>query len=112
MRCEVVFKAQPKEEPPELTQHALMESPELVRLALQGQRMAARELVSRHPGCASITAFLGCVLDDGERSRLSGGQFNVLDDAWEAQWAAANRDTVELVDVSRSNLMQGWGQSR
>ena len=75
------------------------------RLALQGHRAAARELAKRSAGCLTVTSFLETMLTAEERKRLSGAQFNVLDDAFEEQWRAANRPTVELVNVSvKSNL--------
>lgn len=100
-------------EVPEPNQHALMELPELKRLALQGHREAARELVSRYPGCETVTEFLGAALDEAELGRLSGGQFNTLNDRYQEQWRDGQlADTVELPNVSESNLMHGWGGSR
>jgi hypothetical protein len=83
-----------------------LDADHLKRLALQGQRGPAAEL-ARRTKAKSITAFLQDVLTKDELGRLSGGQFNVLDDAFEAHWAAANRDTIE-VPVGKSNLNEGW----
>lgn len=88
-------KSQPQD-PPEPDIHIAMDNVHLKRLALQGQRAPAVELVRRHSQCKSVTKFLEAVLTAGERKNLTGGQFNVLDDAFEAHWAAANRDTIEI----------------
>ena len=85
-----------------------LDADHLKRLALQGQRGPAAEL-ARRSKATSITGFLESVLTSDELKRLSGGQFNVLDDAYEAHWAAANRDTVEVKTVEKGNLnTKGW----
>ncbi len=73
-----------------------MDDVDVKRLALQGQVAAASELVRRAPGHKTVTAFLEGALTNDELKRLSSGQFDVLDDAFEAQWAAASRDTIEV----------------
>lgn len=94
------------DEPDEGVVLMALDSDDLKRLALQGQRGPAAEL-ARRTTAESITAFLEDVLTKDELGRLSGGQFNVLDDAFEAHWAAANRDTVE-VPVPTTNTNKGW----
>jgi len=75
----------------------------VVRLALQGHRSAAMELVRRGGAQTTLTRFLKAFLTSDELSHLSARQFTTLDDAFQEQWQAANRETVPLAAV-KSNL--------
>lgn len=82
------------------------------RLALQGHRSAARELVSRAGPIATVTAFFEAMLTADERKRLSCGQFNTLNDQFQEAWRDRQlADTVELPNVSKTNLLAGWGKA-
>jgi hypothetical protein len=70
------------------------------RLALQGHRSAARELVRRSKGCETLTAFFERMLTENDRAHLSAGQFNVLSDSFNEQWREAHGVMSEIVNVS------------
>lgn len=111
----VVFGASPSKKPtptPEPDEGVVLmalDADHLKRLALQGQRMPAAE-IARRTKTESITAFLEDILTAGERGRLTGGQFNVLDDAYQVAWRDRQlKDTVEVTAVEQTNLnTKGW----
>lgn len=95
------------EEPDEGVVMMGLDGDHLKRLALQGHRAPAAEL-ARRSNAESITAFLEDVLTNEELARLSANAFDVLDDAFEAHWATANRDTVEVKAVPSNMNTPGW----
>jgi hypothetical protein len=100
-----MFGAKPPPPPPEPDEGVVLmalDADHLTRLALQGQRGPAAEL-ARRSTCNTVKDFLFGILTAEERGRLTGGQFNVLCDAFEAHWAAAHKDTVELPPLKAGN---------
>jgi hypothetical protein len=105
-------KPPPKPTPAEPDESVVMmglDGDHLKRLALQGQRGPAAEL-ARRTSAESITAFLLDVLTKDELERLSGGQFNTLNDQFQLAWRDRQlRDTVEIEPVAQTNLnTKGW----
>src|SRR6185369_1171952 len=95
-------------EPDEAVVMMGLDADHLKRLALQGQRGPAAEL-ARRSKATSITGFLESVLTSDELKRLSGGQFNTLNDQFQLAWRDRQlKDTLELPAVD-SNLNNGWG---
>jgi hypothetical protein len=66
------------------------------RLALQGHKSAAKELVRRSKGCETVSAFFKRMLTQSDREHLTARQFDVLDDAYEEQWQATHQPIVNV----------------
>jgi hypothetical protein len=66
------------------------------RLALQGHKSAAKELVRRSKGCETVSAFFERMLTQDDREHMTAAQFETLDAAYEEQWAAAHQPIVNV----------------
>jgi hypothetical protein len=76
----------------------------VARLALQGHKSAARELVRRSKGCETLTDFFAQMLTATDRAHMNARQFDVLDDEFEAQWAATHRPLVNVSQKTNVTL--------
>jgi hypothetical protein len=74
------------------------------RLALQGHKSAAKELVRRSKGCETVSAFFKRMLTQSDREHLTARQFDCLTDSFNEQWRASQ---LEPPNVSTTNLLRG-----